>query len=161
MSRISKFLLTILFTLSFEKCVVNAQQNRNTIISSLIQDIAENDDKHSSLWLKNCWSKSENLKFLKSTNRSYMVLQKGIEADVKWNEYHRQIQNFWFAIDLSCEDSLQFLLNTNKMYFTHPFRWILIDGNKEIYEQLVLPTDSNVVLAEPADINGRYVLRQG
>lgn len=157
----SKILKLFLLFLGFEKLLASEQENRITIISSLIRDVAENDDKHSSLWLKNCWSKSENLKFLKSTNRSYMLLQNGIETDVKWNEYNRQIQHFWFAIDLSCEDSLQFLMNTNTMYFTHPFRWILIDGNKNIYEKLVLPTDSNVVIAESANTDGHYVLKQG
>lgn len=157
----SKLVIFASCVVDFQLIFISAEENRIEIVSNLIRDVLDNDDKHSSIWMKNCWPKIETLKFLKSTNRSYMLLQNPIESDVAWDEYQRRYHNVWFVVDVNCVESIQFLINMNKMYFRHPFRWILIDGNNDLLEHLHLLPDNNVIMAEFDMVRHRYLLIQG
>lgn len=156
-----KLLVFASFCVIFQLIFTSADRNRIETISNLIRDVLDNSDKHSSFWMKSCWPKFEALRLLRSTNRSYMLLKNPIEGDVAWDEYQRYYHNIWFAVDMNCEESIQFLTKTNKMYFRHPFRWILIDGNSEVFEHLHLLPDNNVILAEFDTARNRYSLVQG
>lgn len=134
---------------------------RIKVLQNLIRNVVGNDDPHPSVWLKNCWSTTENLEFFKSiTNHTYKRLQGALEADVDWNG-RRYYQNVWFAVDMECDASEEFVRKTNESYFGHPFRWILIDGNAAIWDRLRLFMDSNVIFAHFEEAADRYSLRQG
>lgn len=156
-----KLLVFASLCVDFQFIFISADRNRNGIVSSLIRDVLDNEDKHSCFWMKSCWPKFETLKLLRSTNRSYVLLQNPIRSDVAWDEYQRYYHNVWFGVDMNCEESIQFLANTNKMYFRHPFRWILIDGNSDIFEHLHLLPDNNVIWAQFDMARNRYSLVQG
>lgn len=154
-------LLAVYICLCFSQpnCV-HSKSSRIQRISSLIHDIMANDDQHSSLWLKTCWPITENVHFLKSTQRSYKLLQHALEADVNWDET-QHFHHVWLAVDMNCAESVRFVVNTSVTYFGHPFRWILIDGSDDVYERLHLLPDNNVILAEFDGGSARYGLRQG
>lgn len=156
-----KCLLAVYICLCFSQphCV-HSKSSRIQRISSLIQDVMANDDQHSSLWLKTCWPKTENLHFLKSTRRSYKLLQHALEADVSWDE-SEHFHHVWLAVDMHCEESVRFVVNTSGTYFGHPFRWILVDGTDDVYGRLHLLPDNNVILAAFDDGSDQYDLRQG
>lgn len=160
MSTLIKYLLGAYYCLCFHAYFVCPQTNRAKITQNLIRSIIVNEDGFSSIWLKNCQSKSDNLNFLKTTNRSFKLLQNALDVDVNWMERCDR-HNFWFVVDLSCKASIDFVLKTNQTYFGHPFRWILIDGHVGIYENLHLLPDSNVIIAEFDEGTKGYILRQG
>lgn len=147
---------------SAQSFLVASSAVRIETLSNLIRDVVDIDDRNASIWLKNCRPKFESLKLLKSMNRPYKLLQGALGDDVRWSE-NQDFQHVWFVVDMKCSASVRFVLDTNKSYFSHPFRWILLfDGDdSSIYEQLHLLTDSNVILAESEGGDGRFLLRQG
>lgn len=154
-------LFSVYFCLySHQSHFVRSTSSHIELVSSLIVDVMRNDDEHSTLWLKSCWSRTEHLRFLKSTNRSYKLLQNALEADVDWTE-SQHFHHVWLAVDLNCPESIQFVMNTSDTHFGHPFRWILIHATDDIYDGLHLLADNNVIFAEFDEERNRYDLRQG
>lgn len=161
MSSALRWLFVLQCSATFCTSFAHRQSARIKIQKKLIRNVVENDDPHPSVWLKNCWSTTENVEFFKTnTNHTYKRLQGALEADVDWNG-RRYYQNVWFAVDMACAASEEFVRKTNESYFGHPFRWILIDGNAAILDRLRLFMDSNVIFAHFEEADDRYVLGQG
>lgn len=172
-------------------CLAEAYQvfsNHNSVkkseeIANLVKDVIENERMASILWMKNCWSKPDDLKFVKSISVPVQI----VKASTMTINLPADANNFankqWFIVDMDCQNSSNFLSNVDEKYFAHPYRWILLSSTADSIKNLTfLPgkytskqyytfsfretkfyhfSDSNIILANQDRESRKYALKQG
>lgn len=126
---------------------------RIEFIRKLVPDIV--GEEPTNLWGKICWSKKDEIDFVMSVSYPIQVVNNDsihLPDDGNTNTQ-------WFLIDMLCESSSNFLSKVDEKYFAHPYRWLIIDANVEIIQNLQLLPDSNVIISNLKQ--NQYILKQG
>lgn len=121
---------------------------RVTLHSKFLSDLIKHEKLRVVLFGKVCWSIYEqmelaielpfSLTFLKSSEQIPSI----VGAD----------QNkIWLFVDMTCEDSTDFLQTVDKHHFSHPFRWILLQGKSYTFSHYPFLPDSNIITTEKID----------
>lgn len=128
------------------------------IISNLVQDLIENEKVPSVLSVYSCWSKSDQLKFVKS---SKIPVQLNNQFKIQPRISDDRTNKIWYFIDARCARSNQFLHQISGAYFAHPYRWIMFEPNEERLLNLTLLPDSNAIFVHFNANLSRFDLKQG
>lgn len=131
--------------------------NRIALHSKLINDIISHENLRAIFVGKVCWTLTQQLEFAKITSRPVAFLKKSNEIPKIVGADQNTI---WFFVDMMCDDSLEFLQTVNEFYFSHPFRWIFVDGEESVLMQFPFLPDSNIIVTKKME-NGKYNLTQG
>lgn len=139
--------------------VVSADSYKFNELSKLVKKIIENEETPSVLWIKTCWSKSDEIVFIKSTVSLVQIVDSSAQINLSFEDEAVSAQ--WFFVDISCEQNSDFLMNVQPRYFAHPYRWIIAGATDDSIQNLTLLTDSNVILANQNAESKQYDLKQG
>ena len=135
------------------------ERNRSKILTKLVEDLTGNEKVPSTLWAKTCWTKFEKFNFIKSVSIPIQMAGSAVSIDLPSDE---NINKQWFFIDINCgEQSVKLLSITDRKYFAHPFRWIIVDGTLDSIKNLTFLPDSNIILANWDNKSKKYILKQG
>lgn len=135
-----------------------ADSYRYQDVSKLVKDVIENEQVPSVLWAKTCWPKIDDFNFVRSFEIPMQIVKSNSPINLMLNGITNKL---WFFIDMNCEASFDFLMNTQDTYFTHPYRWIIVDASNDSIENLAFLPGSNVILANQQLNSAKYELRQG
>lgn len=151
------FSLSILALPSFQSKIVH---NRPKILTKFVKDLIENEKVPSTMWMKACWTKIDELNFIKSISIPIQIARpSATKIDLRIDENKNKQ---WFLIDVKCgEEAVDFLSSTDPKYFAHPFRWIIVDATQDAIQNLTLLPDSNIILANQDEQTEKYILKQG
>lgn len=140
-------LLFVLSLLALNATAIYCSQ-RVKLHSKFFSDLIKHETLPVVLFGKLCWSVYEQMElaielahpltFLKSSEE----IPKVVGAD----------QNkVWFFVDMTCEDSADFLQTVDKYHFSHPFRWILLQGKSYTFTHYPFLPDSNIITTDKVD----------
>lgn len=156
-----KILIVLLFPL-IGLPVTDSHRFRD--LSKLVDDVIENEQVPSVLWAKTCWPKIDEFHFFKQIAIPIQIVKSNSPLNLTANEITNKL---WFFIDMNCNESSDFLMNTEDKYFSHPYRWIIADASNDSIQNLTFLPGSNMILAnqqlyKDKQLNsGIYDLRQG
>lgn len=128
-------------------------------LSKVVQNIIKNEEIPSVLWIKTCWSKIDEINFVKKTAIPVQIATSTTSIDLSFEDEVVKAQ--WFFVDISCERNSDFLQNVPDRYFAHPYRWIIAGANSYSIQNLTLLPDSNVIIAHQNTDGKEYDLKQG
>lgn len=128
-------------------------------LSKVVQNIIKNEEIPSVLWIKTCWSKIDEINFVKKTAIPVQIATSTTSIDLSFEDEVVKAQ--WFFVDISCERNSDFLSNVQDRYFAHPYRWIIAGADSYSIQNLTLLPDSNVIIAHQNTELKEYDLKQG
>lgn len=138
--------------------VLCTNNGRSRTFSKLVKDIIQNECVPSTLSAMTCWSKMDEINFMKSFSMQVQMIKLSAPFNLPFDE---NTNKQWFFIDMKCGRSTHFLSIVDQKYFAHPYRWIIADADHETIENLTFLPDSNVIIANEDSHSERYNLKQG
>lgn len=153
----SLFKTVIILFISFTNfSAVHSQ--RVAFLSKLTNDIIENERVPSILYAKTCWSKADDIDFIKYSSIPIQIANSITPVNLPTDD---DTNKQWFFIDMNCKKYSNFLSNVDGKYFAHPYRWILIDAKTESIQHLNFLPGSNIILANQNPNSKEFTLNQG
>lgn len=131
---------------------------RSDTLSKLVKDIIQNERVPSTLLILTCWSKKDELNFVRDLSIPVQMMKSTPPLNLPVDE---NTNKQWFFIDMKCERNSEFLSNVDNKYFAHPFRWIIADVTHETIQDLTILPNSNIIIATQKIDSMEYVLKQG
>lgn len=154
-----KYLLLI-FVLEARSLIASIEHDRPKELAKLVKELIENEKVSSTLWIEDCWTKNDELNFIKSLSIPIQFARSTAPSFVL--PIDENINKQWFFIDMNCgEQSVSLLTNIDEKYFAHPFRWIIVDATHESIQNHTFLPDSNIILANWDEESKKYNLKQG
>lgn len=132
--------------------------HNSVLLSKLAKDIIENERVPSILHAKTCWSKSDDIAFVKDNSMPMQIVNSIAPIDLPYDDNSNKQ---WFFVDMNCKQYSTFLVSVDEKYFSHPYRWILIDATNDSIEHLHFLPDSNIILANRDPNSEQFHLKQG
>lgn len=151
----------ILFFVAFVNfpALISGGSHKSKELSKVVQNIVKNEGIPSVLWIKSCWSKIDEINFVKNTAIPVQIATSTTSIDLSFDDEVVEAQ--WFFVDISCERNSDFLSNVQNRYFAHPYRWIIAGADSYSIQNLTLLPDSNVIIAHQNTGIKEYDLKQG
>lgn len=148
----SNIIVFLVFFVQFSYCF-----SSGTVVGKLVHDILSGERSPAVISARICWGKSDQMAFVNEL--PFMIQFVQSSADLRQINAD-QINKFYFFADMNCSGSRSFLTSMDKHYFSHPFRWILMNENVDNLSSLPFLPDSNVMVATEMG-NGSFELQQG
>lgn len=138
--------------------LLTVHSQRIHVITKLVQDLIKNEKVPTVLSIIACWTQSDNLYIAKSSGIP-------IQISSKWRIINRIIDDstnkLMYFIDMRCNGSYKFLGNLDKLYFSHPYRWIMFEPIEDRLANSTFLTDSNIIYVNFNQDSDQYNLKQG
>lgn len=153
-----KYLLLI-FILEARSLLASVEHDRAKVLTKLAKELIENEKVSSTLWIEDCWTKNDELNFIKTLSIPIQFARSTAPSfDLPIDE---NINKQWFFVDMDCgEKSVNLLTSIDEKYFAHPFRWIIVDAMHQSIQNLTFLPDSNIILANRDEKIQKYNLKQ-
>lgn len=151
-----KVIVTILFISAIS--LSSAHSKKFALLSKLTNDIIENERVPSILYAKTCWSKTDDIAFVKYISIPIQIVNSITPIELPTDD---NTNKQWFFIDMNCKQYSNFLSNVDEKYFAHPYRWIFIDAKNESIQHLNFLPGSNIILANRNPNSEQFTLNQG
>lgn len=94
------------------------------IVTKLVEDLIQSENKPTVLSVISCWSQLDNLQMIK-TSKVPIQLSHGFK--ISPHIVDDNTNKLCYFIDMRCSSSYDFLYKIEGEYFAHPYRWILFE----------------------------------
>lgn len=148
--------VTVLFATIPNLSAIHSQ--KLVLLSKFTTDIIENERVASVLYAKTCWSKADDIAFVKNISIPIQIVTSIEPINLPNDE---NVNNQWFLIDMNCKQYAKFLSSVDEKYFAHPYRWIFVDAANDSIQHLNFLPGSNIILANHGPNSEQFTLKQG